>query len=119
MKTKPYAATVLTWLKQNGHRLGGLTSTDTRALLASVQIVNCWSFYAEDRDDIAKAWGTIVRQMQPGMQQMAFHAVAHVSEWDFRFVMWKMAGMEGSMPTPCYRCKWEPQERTVAKEVSP
>lgn len=112
---KPVAATVLTWLRANqGPRsLAGLTSTDVRALLASVQIVECWSRYDTDGGEIAKAWGAIVRQMQPGMRQFAFHAVAHVLDWNDRFIMWRAAGFTEPMPSPCYRCKYEPQSRSA------
>lgn len=117
MSDKPHAATILKWLKDNGHRLGGLTSHDTRALLASVQIVALWDG-SPLPSDIAKAWGAVVRQMQPAMQQMAFHGVAHVYDWGLRFSMWRAAEMPGVMPSPCYRCKFGPQHSAEAAAVS-
>ncbi len=112
MSTKPHAARIMKWLKDNGHRLGGLTSQDARALLASVQIVTLWNGSPQS-SEIAKAWGAVVRKMQPQMQQMAFHGVAHVYDWDLRFAMWRAAEMPGAMPSPCHRCKYEPASRAA------
>jgi hypothetical protein len=105
---KPYAATVLKWLRDNGHKLGGLTSQDARALLASVQIVPLWGPYERNAEQIAAAWGACVREMQPSTRQFAFHAVAHVANWDDRFKLWRAAGFD-ELPSPCYRCKFESQ----------
>jgi hypothetical protein len=107
MTTKPYAATVLKWLKDNGHRLGGLTGQDTKALRASVEIAHLWT-YTDHPQLAAQAWGLVVRQMQEKEQQLAFHAVAHAADWGLRFTMWREAGMPGVMPSPCFRCKEEP-----------
>lgn len=108
MRTKPVAATILKWLRDNGHSLGILTSQDSRGLLASVQIVPLWGPYEANSKDIAAAWGACVREMQPGAQQLAFHAVAHVANWDTRFQLWRAAGFHG-LPQPCCRCKYEPR----------
>lgn len=108
MKNKPAAATVLKWLRDNGHSLAALTSQDTRALLASVQIVPLWGPYERNSSQIAAAWGACVREMQSHTQQFAFHAVAHIYDWSTRFQLWRAAGFE-ELPQPCYRCKYEPE----------
>lgn len=112
MKTQP-AATLLKWLKDNGHKLGALTSGDVDALLASVQLVTVWARGAGEHDEqIAKTWGVLVSMMQPQCRQWAFHGVAHVLDWNDRYVMWAEAfGDEAPLPSPCYRCTYEPQPR--------
>lgn len=111
----PYAQTVFKWLKDNGHNLAALTSTDCRALQAAVQIAALWSPYDHDGGKaIAAAWGACVREMQPHCQQFAFHAVAHVANWNDRFKLWRAAGFAEPMPSPCYRCKHEPQAPSAA-----
>ena len=101
---KPPSVTVLKWLRDNGHNLGALTSQDTRALLASVQLVPLWY---QGKTEIAAAWGTIVREMQPQCRQYSFHAVAHVYDWGHRAQLWREAGFD-EPPRPLHVCKIGP-----------
>lgn len=105
MKSKPVCETVLPWLRENlGERaLAPLTGTDHRALAASVQIIE---LYSGDPDPaVLAAWGIVVRKMQPTTAELAFHAVAHVMDWDDRARVWRMAGMGDFVPRQ--RCLFE------------
>lgn len=106
MKTKPVSVTLIPWLRANLGKgcLGVLTSTDYHALLASVQIVDLYA-YATD-PALIQAWGTVVRKMQPSARHLAFHAVAHVRNWDDRIEMWVEAQL-GDLPRSV--CAYEPQ----------
>ena len=116
MPTTPYAKSVFPWLRANLGQtaLAPLTSTDTQALQAAVQIVPLWDPYSFGNADgqIAAAFGACVRRMQPHTRQFAFHAIAHVSEWSTRFKLWRAAGFD-ELPSPCYRCKHEPRPVTA------
>lgn len=103
---KPPASTIYPWLKANlGKKcLAPLTSTDGRALLAAVQIVDLWAF--TESADIAKAFGIVVSQMQRETRHLAFHAIAHIANWDTRYELWQKAGLE--LPANLTLCAWEP-----------
>lgn len=104
-KPQPPAATVLTWLQANlGPRcLAPLTSTDTKALQAAVQLVELYTY---DRDDsILNAFRWTVLRMQPHCRELAFHAIAHVRDWSDRHLMWSDAGL--SPIQNLRRCKHE------------
>ena len=83
---KPVAATILKWLRDNGLSLGVLTGTDARALRAAVQIVDLYS--ATGSLAVVQAFGSCVKEMQPSARHLAFHAVAHVLDWDDRAKLW-------------------------------
>lgn len=112
MSKKPYAATILTWLKNNGHSLAPLTSRSTEALLASVQLVPLWSAYGSRSPEIAAAWAACVNEMEEHTRQLAFHAVARVYDWDDRYKLWCDAGFT-ELPMPCYVCTHEPRNRAA------
>lgn len=109
MSTKPAAATIAIWLKNNlGPRcLAPLTSHDYAALLAAVQIVELWARgdYAHRRG-AAQAFALVVRQMQENSWYLAYHSVAHVADWGHRGQLWAEAGMP-SIRVPV--CKFGPQ----------
>lgn len=99
---KPAAQTITKWLRQNGQALGGLTGCDARALRAAVQIVELFAY--DGTRDIALAFGACVRRMQPETRHLAFHAIAHVMDWDDRAKMWAAAELEplGQIPACTY-----------------
>lgn len=103
MKKNP-SQTVFAFLKGNlGKRcLAPLTTTDAKALLASVMIVDLWT---TGRDNAAiAAWHHVVGKMQETTRHLAFHAVAHVSNWEDRWRFWDNGW--GEMPTE--KCAFEP-----------
>jgi hypothetical protein len=106
-KAKPPSVTVQAWLRANlGPRcLAPLTSVDARALAAAVQIVE---LYAYDRaPEVLEAFGQVVARMQPHTQQLAYHAIAHVMDWNDRRTIWDLAGLP--LPhLPLARCAFEP-----------
>lgn len=106
MQTKHPCQTINAWLKANlgKHACAPLTGTDARALWAAVQIVELWSCcYSKD---LFPAFGAVVRKMQPSTQELAYHAVAHVVNWEDRAMFWREAGLE---PLEHVRvCDWEP-----------
>lgn len=99
---RPTAQTVVKWLRDNGQPLGGLTGCDAQALRAAVQIVELYAYTRGD--DLAQAFGTVVRQMQPEMRFLAYHSIAHVLDWRDRARVWAQAGLEplGSIPECTY-----------------
>lgn len=99
--TKPYAATVAKWLRDNGHRLGGLTGQDWPALKAAVHCAELWMVCDdESRQNAARAFGAAVLTMQPGLRYLAYHAIAHAGDWSHRAELWGQAQLEplGSIP---------------------
>ncbi len=109
--SKPAASTVFPWLRANlGPRaLGALTTADSKALEAAVQIVELWTYADESpARDLPNAFAACVRCMQPSTQEFAFHAIAHVCDWHTRQQLWDLAGLP---PLGCIqRCKFEPAE---------
>lgn len=102
-KPQPHCVTIFPWLRSNlGKRsLGGLTGQDFKALRAAVEIVHLWS-YCDAPDEVAEAFGIVVKQMQPTMRRFAFHAIAHVTDWPQRAQLWEAAGLEAiEMPGLC------------------
>ena len=94
MKTKPVCESVFPWLKANlgNESLAVLTGTDRRALMAAVQIVEL-NAYDSCQSNI-DAFGDIVRRMQPSARELAYHAIAHVSDWSDRNRIWESAGLD-------------------------
>lgn len=111
---KTHAQTIFPWLKANlGPRaLAPLTHTDADALKAAVEIVNLWSGCRED--EVAKAFGLVVGQMQPHSQQFAFHAIAHVMDWSTRAELWQLAGLDMAIKVSV--CKFGPQPPSAELE---
>lgn len=88
---KQPAETVLDWLRSNlgSAALGPLTGSDTRALRAAVQIIEQFAY---DRDpSLLAAFRCVVGRMLPHNQELAFHAIAHVLNWDDRIEIWSVA----------------------------
>ncbi len=105
MKAPP-SQTIYPWLKANLGKacLAPLTSVDTAALEAATQIaaVACHT----DAPEVSRAFGLLVRLMQPATRPLAFHAIAHVRDWSDRWVMWEDAGL-GDLHCPL--ALYEPQ----------
>lgn len=94
---KPPCVTLPAWLKVNlGKRvLAPLTGTDWRALKAAIQIVELWQQCdMHDEGKVAEAFATVVRCMQESCRYLAFHAIAHVAEWDTRLKFWTAARLD-------------------------
>lgn len=95
MNNKPVSATIARWLRENGHRLGGLTGQDWPALKSAVHIVELWCASDDSgRRHAAKAFGCVVLAMQPQLRYLAYHAIAHVGDWSHRQELWFDAGLE-------------------------
>ena len=96
---------ITAWLSGNlGKRcLAPLSHTDWYALEAVVHIVRLYSI--KEDPDVAKAFGYVVRQMQPQTREFAYHAIAEGTDWYFRPILWERAGLD---PIPVRRCKCEP-----------
>lgn len=112
MKPKPVAATILPWLKANlGTRcLAPLTSTDAKALLASVQLVDLIGHAdSHRRPPLLAAYRAIVSNIQPHCQHLAFHGIAHVLDWSHRREIWIDSGLAGldCANIPTSRCQFE------------
>lgn len=108
--TKPPAATIGKWLRDNGHPLGGLTGQDWPALKAAVQIVELWcSADSEGRLQAAIAFNACVRAMQPNLRHLAYHAIAHVGDWSHRDELWRIAQLPEIHDIPL--CTYEPAAR--------
>lgn len=100
------AQTVLEWLHHNlpGCALAPLTGTDTKALRASVQIME---LYGYDRDPtLLRAYGLVVTRMQASTRELAYHAIAHPLDWSDRPKLWLAAGLPAF--EPAYKCSFEP-----------
>jgi len=92
---KPVSATVGKWLRENGWSLGGLTGQDWPALKAAAHIVELWcAADSSGRKYAAIAFRHVVESMQPTMRHLAYHAIAHVSDWSFRDQLWYQADLE-------------------------
>jgi hypothetical protein len=105
----PFAKTVFPWLRDNLGRsaMAALTSTDQRALEAAIQIVALWQFADEGpARDLPNAFGACVRCMQRSTQEFAFHAIAHVAEWNTRQQLWNLAGLPSIQIR--MKCAFEP-----------
>lgn len=108
MKTKYHCETLLPWLRANGHQLGCLTGQSSKALAAAVQCVALWSYSDSQGERCAvEAFGACVRAMPTEQRYLAYHAIAHVTDWGQRGKLWSAAGLE---PVRCGRCTHEPQD---------
>jgi hypothetical protein len=108
MKSSPPSVTIFAWLKANlGPKcLGGLTSTDTKALQAAVQIIELYAY--DGNDQIMPAFNAVVRRMQPSSQYLAYHAIAHVMDWPHRREIWLKSNLPPLVVNWPSRCKFEP-----------
>ena len=106
--TNTPAATVLQWLREQlgPHALAPLTSTDSQALRAAVEIVRLWATCDEAHEDrLLTTFGAVVLTMQPHCREFAFHAVAHVGDWSTRRELWRKAGLPQFEPN--MSCRYE------------
>lgn len=101
MKPKPTCETLLPWLRANlgKHCLGCLTGTDAKALSAAVQTVELYAY--DPNAGVISAFGLIVSRMQAGCQELAYHAIAHVMDWNDRGRIWEAAGLPTFTPRKC------------------
>jgi hypothetical protein len=91
---------ILAWLKANhGKRcVGGLTLTDTFALVTSVNLSNLIG-YESAPPELFQAYGSIVAQMQPCNRWLAYQSIAMELDWSHRSMIWRMAALpEGDKP---------------------
>lgn len=95
---------ILKWLKANEQHTGGLTSTDTYALVASVNLSNLISYPGAPKE-LFEAYRSIVSQMQPTTRYLAYHAIACELDWSHRTMIWVNARMVDQIPSN--RCKYE------------
>jgi hypothetical protein len=89
------------WLKAHfGSRaLASLKRKDRHALMAAVHIL------ALDEEAIAPtpwalqaAFNTCVSCMRPSTRELAYHAIAHVTDWHLREPIWNLAGLPKIKP---------------------
>lgn len=107
-KPTPPAASVLPWLRsQLGPRaLAPLTSTDTYALQAAVQIARLWANCDEaDEQGATQAFRLVVLAMQDHCREFAYHAIAHVADWSTRGELWRRSGLPHLEPV--MHCKFD------------
>lgn len=93
------------WLEANlGERcLAPLTGTDNRALQAALHVLE---LYAYDGDpSLLTAFRLVVLRMQRKNFGLAYHAIAHVLDWQDRPRIWIGAGLPEFAPK---RCAMEP-----------
>lgn len=103
--TKNACQTLPKWLKTNlGPRcLASLTGTDTKALAAAVQIIELYAY--QPKQEVLDAFRAVVVQMQRSCWLFAYHAIAHIMEWDDREKLWsaaKLPAIEAGL------CRYEP-----------
>lgn len=100
---------IFSWLKANlgKHCLGVLTSTDSAALVASVNLSNLIN-YESAPEDLFAAYRAIIAAMQPQSRHLAYHAIACELDWNHRRMIWCSAGMAEWIPGS--RCVWERRE---------
>jgi hypothetical protein len=93
--------TLPAWLRENLGKdcLAPLTGTDAKALACAVQVIDLYSHHR--MQSVLTAFAFIVLQMQPKCQELAFHAVAHVMDWDDRADVWISAGLPSFTPRKC------------------
>ena len=96
---------ILKWLKANlGRRaLAPLTSTDTYALVTSVNLSNLIG-YDSAPPELFKAYHAIVSQMQEHNRHLAFHAIAMELDWGHRAMIWCTSGLVESNPVTSVCC---------------
>jgi hypothetical protein len=111
-KTTTPAQTIGSWLRVNlkgthGVTLGALTGQDWAALKAAVEIINCFNHSdSENEAHCLTAFRAMVLTMQPQCREFAYHAIAHIGDWNMRGVIWARAACP-SLPAPARRCNFE------------
>ena len=101
---------ILPWLKGNGILVGGLTSHDVAALCAATAIAELWiRGDTGHRRLSATAFFSVVSQMQPEVQYMAFHAIAMVSDWCYRMELWSQSGLSRIALDHVPECQFAPR----------
>jgi hypothetical protein len=102
MKPKPLCQSVRTWLRENlgKHALAPLTSADFLALDAAIHIAEMEAYHRGSKP-LAEAFGNVVRTMQKSCYRFAYHAIAHVQEWNDRGRLWNAAGLPDCNPGLC------------------
>lgn len=107
--------TLRPWLKANLGKtcLAGLTSVDSHALDAAVHLVSLYAYNMKPA--VLEAFKLTVMQMQPYLRQLAYHAIAHIVNWDDRARYWADAGLPALEHV--WVCNWEPggRERRVVR----
>lgn len=101
---------IFKWLRSNlGKRcLGVLTSTDTAALVASVNLSNLIG-YSSAPPELFQAYAAIVKAMQPESRYLAYHAIACELDWGHRRMIWQHALPEHlALGWPNCLCAFEP-----------
>jgi hypothetical protein len=90
---------ILKWLKANlGRRaIAPLTSTDTFALVTSVNLSNLIG-YQTAPPELFKAYHAIVSQMQEHNRHLAYHAIAMELDWSHRNMIWTAAEYHTGKP---------------------
>ena len=98
---KPCCKSIGPWLGSNlGKRcLAPLTGSDSRALAAAVHIVEQYSY--DPHPSLLEAFAAVVLRMQPSTRELAYHAIAHIREWENRAEMWVEAGLPEFAPRVC------------------
>ena len=89
----PAGAKIIPWLRCNlpVWFLGMLTGTDKDALEAAAGLL---TLYQRTRNpEVLAGFKTCVLVMQPKAREMAYHAIAHVAEWETREQWWGRAGL--------------------------
>jgi hypothetical protein len=104
-KFQPMSVTVFPWLRINLGDSFYLTATDRRALRAAIEIIDLFAHIRSP--GLIEAFGTIVKQMHPSSQELAYHAIAHSMDWQHRAQVWAVAGLP-ALPNPRL-CKCEPR----------
>jgi hypothetical protein len=80
---------------------GSLTSTDTYALVTSVNLSNLIS-YDTAPENLFEAYAAIVLTMQEHTRGLAYHAIACELDWSHRRMIWNIAGLDPFIPpTKC------------------
>ncbi len=100
------AVTIIPWLRENLGReaLAPLTSQDTTALRAAVSIIDLIAYQNHPRD-LQQSFLACVLRMQEHTRHLAYHAIAHVLDWQERQRIWSACGLT----PPATRCKHEPK----------
>lgn len=98
---QPPCVRIFPWLKSNlGKRCcAGLTGTDVRALRAAVEIIELYSYHRTAA--VLKAFDHIVRCMQPSMQELAYHSIAMIMNWEDRDIIWVQCQLPPLSPQVC------------------
>jgi len=107
MADKTPSESIGAWLRANGLNTGSLTGQDWPALRAAVEIVACYN-HCDSRSEahLISAFRSVVMAMLPHNRQLAYHAIASVTEWHFRAKFWALAQLP-PLEGPIYRCKYE------------